>query len=222
MLWQIRERAEARAERGELRDAEKQFQIASRKANESGDARLAGMIEQNLGAELTSVAFAQTLSWFPYILTAAVVLFAYSTMISWSYYGERCWAYLFGDRASLSYKVLFLAFVFLGAIASAENVLEFGDLMILGMAFPNILGVILLSNKVKRHLDDYWHRYKAGEFEIRWRVAAGLDGIATQASLPEGLNVDPALLDGVLHALRGDRSAITVDRYHPLRRFFAF
>jgi AGCS family alanine or glycine:cation symporter len=106
---------------------------------------------------------AEHISWFPYVLSVAVMLFAYSTMISWSYYGERCWAYLFGDRSSMSYRVLFLTFVFLGSIITAVNVLEFGDLMILGMAFPNILGVVLLSGKVKRELDEYWAKLKSGE-----------------------------------------------------------
>ena len=64
----------------------------------------------------------------------------------------------------MSYRIIFLAFVFLGSIASATNVLMFGDLMILGMAFPNILGVVLLAPKVKADLKDYWARYKAGEF----------------------------------------------------------
>ena len=88
-------------------------------------------------------------------------------MISWSYYGERCWAFLFGDSRtiSLAYRILFLIFVVLGSIVSATNVLDFGDLMILGMAFPNILGVLLLSNRVKKELDDYWKRYKSGEFD---------------------------------------------------------
>ncbi|MFH1299481.1 MAG: alanine:cation symporter family protein, partial [Planctomycetota bacterium] len=66
---------------------------------------------------------------------------------------------------SLAYRILFLIFVVLGSIVSATNVLDFGDLMILGMAFPNILGVLLLSNRVKRELDDYWKRYKSGEFD---------------------------------------------------------
>jgi AGCS family alanine or glycine:cation symporter len=95
------------------------------------------------------------ISWFPYILSIAVFLFAFSTMISWSYYGERCWVWLFGDKSSLSYKILFLCFTFLGSIITAKNVLIFSDLMILGMAFPNILGLILLSNKVKKELNEY-------------------------------------------------------------------
>jgi AGCS family alanine or glycine:cation symporter len=76
-------------------------------------------------------------------------------MISWSYYGERCWVWLFGDRSSFIYKILFLIFTFLGSIITATNILDFSDLMILGMAFPNILGLILLSDKVKNDLNNY-------------------------------------------------------------------
>jgi AGCS family alanine or glycine:cation symporter len=125
----------------------------------------ADLIAADKGAALTSRAFAQELSWFPIVLCVAVVLFAYSTMISWSYYGERCWAWMFGDGSSMVYRVIFLVFVFLGSVVSATNVLGFGDLMILGMAFPNILGVLLLSGKVRRKLDEYWTKLKAGEFE---------------------------------------------------------
>ena len=105
------------------------------------------------------------LSGFKYLLAVAVVLFAFSTMISWSYYGERCWVFLFGDRSSMSFKILFLIFVFLGSIVSATNVLDFGDIMILSMAIPNILGVIFLTGIVKRDLDDYWAKYKSGEMK---------------------------------------------------------
>jgi len=126
----------------------------------------AHFVETDNGAGLTSAAMQAQISWFPYVLSMSVVLFAYSTMISWSYYGERCWAYLFGDRASMAYRIIFLVFVFLGSIISSTNVLVLSDLMILGMAFPNILGVLLLSNRVKRALDDYWSRYRRGEFEI--------------------------------------------------------
>jgi alanine or glycine:cation symporter, AGCS family len=115
------------------------------------------------GAALTSRAMGEQLSFFPVILSFAVFLFAYSTMISWSYYGERCWAWLFGDRTSGIYRALFLVCTFLGSVATSANVLNFGDLMILGMAFPNILGVVILSGKVKAELDDYWRRLKSGE-----------------------------------------------------------
>jgi AGCS family alanine or glycine:cation symporter len=123
----------------------------------------AELIRSNEGGGLTSQAFREQVSWFPYVLSVSVFLFAYSTMISWSYYGERCWAYLFGDRSSLVYRLLFLVVVFLGSIVSSTNVLDLSDLMILGMAFPNVLGVALLSGKVKAELDAYWAKYKAGE-----------------------------------------------------------
>ena len=124
-----------------------------------------GMIADDAGAQLTSAAFRSQVGWFPLVLAVAVFFFAYSTMISWSYYGERCWTHLFGPRSSLAYKVVFLVFVFLGSIVTEGNILVFSDLMILSMAFPNILGVILLTPKVKVALDEYWAEYKAGNFK---------------------------------------------------------
>ena len=86
-------------------------------------------------------------------------------MISWSYYGERCWTYLFGTGSSLVYKALFLCCVFLGSVFSLGSVLDFSDLMILGMAFPNILGCILLSSKVRGALDAYLEKLSSGEMK---------------------------------------------------------
>ena len=115
----------------------------------------AEFIANNQGGALTSAAMGSVIPWFPYILSIAVFLFAFSTMISWSYYGERCWVYLFGDKSSLFYKILFLIFCFLGSIITATNILDFSDLMILGMAFPNILGLFILSGKVSKLLIEY-------------------------------------------------------------------
>ncbi len=125
----------------------------------------ASLVANQEGAALTASALRSVVSWFPWVLSVAVILFAYSTMISWSYYGERCWAHLFGPRSSLAYKMIFLIFVVLGSIVTEGNMLDFSDMLILSMAFPNILGVVLLSGKVRRRLDDYWRRYKAGELE---------------------------------------------------------
>ncbi|MEX2118381.1 MAG: alanine/glycine:cation symporter family protein [Pirellulales bacterium] len=125
----------------------------------------ADLIDTKQGAALTSRAFETQVSWFPWLLCVTVFLFAYSTVISWSYYGERCWCRLFGVRWSLAYKLLFLVFVVLGSIVTEGNILDFSDMMILSMAFPNILGVALLSGKVRMRLNDYWRRYRAGEFE---------------------------------------------------------
>lgn len=118
--------------------------------------------ESSSGAALTTAAVSgdHGVPWFKYVLYAAVVLFAYSTLISWSYYGERCWTRLFGPSSSIAYKILFLVFTVLGSIVTTGNVLAFSDILILGLAFPNILGVLLLSGKVRRALDQYWDAHK--------------------------------------------------------------
>jgi AGCS family alanine or glycine:cation symporter len=106
---------------------------------------------------LTSSAFASVISWFPYVLTIAVVLFAFSTMISWSYYGFQGWAFLFGrtKRAEYTYKLLFLVFVIIGAAASLGSVIGFSDAMIFAMMVPNMVGLVLLAPKVKEELQKY-------------------------------------------------------------------
>ena len=119
------------------------------------------------GITMTAWAFATVFPWFPKVLTVVAVLFAFSTMISWSYYGEQSWLSLFGRKSLLSYQLIFLAFTFGGVIfQDAHVVLNFGDLMILGMAFPNIAGVVLLSQILKTDLDLYLSRLRAGEFHI--------------------------------------------------------
>jgi AGCS family alanine or glycine:cation symporter len=125
---------------------------------------LQASIDNRQGAAITLVAFRSTgHAWFGYILFASVILFAYSTCISWSYYGERCWVELFGERFSIVYKLLFLGFTVLGSIVTRGNILAFSDLMILGMSFPNLMGVLLLSGLVKRRLDEYWDKRQSGQ-----------------------------------------------------------
>jgi AGCS family alanine or glycine:cation symporter len=116
------------------------------------------------GITMTSWAFGTVFPWFPILLTFIAVLFAFSTMISWSYYGEQCWARLFGVQTILAYKVVFLAFVWMGAVFQAKAVLDFGDMMILGMAFPNLIGVVLLSGRIKTELDTYMGKLRSGAF----------------------------------------------------------
>jgi len=124
------------------------------------------VVEQGLaGAALTMKAFGNEIKWFPIVLSIAILLFAYSTIISWSYYGERCWVRLFGTRSTIVYRIIYVMAVIVGSIVHLGAVLDFSDFMILSMAFPNILGLILLSPKVRRDLLDYWRRYKAGEFK---------------------------------------------------------
>lgn len=116
------------------------------------------------GAQLTSKAFESAFSWFPLVLAGAVFLFAFSTMISWSYYGLKAWTYLFGEGkfSENAYKLLFLVFVVIGASTSMNSVITFSDMMILAMAFPNIIGLLIMSNEVKADLNDYMHRVKTG------------------------------------------------------------
>ena len=117
------------------------------------------------GVGLTSAAFGSSISWFPYVLVIAVVLFAFSTMISWSYYGLKSWTYLFGEGKvqELSFKMLFCFFVIVGAAASLDPVIDFSDAAIFAMAIVNIIGLYVLMPIVKRELDSYMRRLKSGE-----------------------------------------------------------
>jgi len=124
-----------------------------------------GQGEFVVGARITAAAFETFIPGSRYVLAVAVMLFAYSTMISWSYYGERAWEYLFGDRAAIIFRIIFVCFVFVGSVTSLQNVLNFSDMMILGMAFPNILGGVILSPQIKAALYNYWQRVKSGEIK---------------------------------------------------------
>lgn len=117
------------------------------------------------GATLTSAAFATVSDWFPMILTLSVVLFAYSTAISWSYYGERCWVYVFGETYSILYKGIFIGFLVVASIASASSLVDFTDLLVLAMAFPNLIGLYVLSGKVKVALREYQAKLASGELD---------------------------------------------------------
>jgi AGCS family alanine or glycine:cation symporter len=101
------------------------------------------------------------------VLTIAVVLFAFSTMISWSYYGLKAWTYLFGESVVTDavYKLLFLLFVVAGSSMQLGSVIDFSDAMIFAMAFPNVLGIYFLLPTVRKELDDYWADYKAGRLK---------------------------------------------------------
>ena len=109
------------------------------------------------GVDLTSIAYNEVIPHFSYVLTVAIVLFAFSTMISWSYYGLQAWKYLFGRGkvADLSYKILFLLFVVIGASVSLTAVTDFSDAMILAMVFPNMIGLLFLFPRVREELKRY-------------------------------------------------------------------
>ncbi len=113
--------------------------------------------EQLGGVDLTSMAFDSVIPGFSYVLTIAIVLFAFSTMVSWSYYGLQSWKYLFGKGkvADLTYKVLFLIFVVVGAAATLDAVIKFSDAMILALVFPNMIGLLLLFPRVREEMKRY-------------------------------------------------------------------
>ena len=127
------------------------------------------------GTELTSQAFASVFSWFPYLLVIAIFLFAFSTMISWSYYGLKGFDYLFGGfserylgsrkYSDTVYRLIFLSFIVVGASSSMGAVVDFSDMMILSMGFPNIIGLLILAPEVKKDLKSYLARVKSGEIK---------------------------------------------------------
>ena len=128
-------------------------------------------ISQSAGVTLTTEAFGSVIGWFPYILTLCIGLFAYSTMISWCYYGERGWIYLldhigeegYGLKTVVLFRIIFVIFIVVGAVSKLSDVLDFSDAMIFSMAFPNIVGSIFLAPKVLKKVRDYWERYQSGE-----------------------------------------------------------
>jgi AGCS family alanine or glycine:cation symporter len=125
------------------------------------------MAVDNQGSMITLVAVGQNpnLAWFKYVLYLAILLFAYSTCVSWSYYGERCFVSLFGQRSSMVFKILFIIATFLGSIISPVNVLEFSDMMILAMSVPNLIGVFIMSNVIYRELQKYIAKLRSGEIQ---------------------------------------------------------
>jgi AGCS family alanine or glycine:cation symporter len=125
-----------------------------------GDSSLNGK-----GVELTSAAFDSSIPHFSIILTIAVILFAFSTMLSWSYYGLQGWKFVFGrgKKADMIYKFLFLIFVIIGASVKLGSVIDFSDAMIFAMVFPNIIGLIFLAPKVRQELTKYLNAIKKSE-----------------------------------------------------------
>ncbi len=119
------------------------------------------------GVNLTSAAFDSVLPGFSYVLTIAVILFAFSTMLSWSYYGLQAWMYLFGKskQAEVTYKVLFCVFIVIGAAASLGAVTDFSDAMVFAMVFPNMIGLFILAPVVKEELKKYLDAINSGALD---------------------------------------------------------
>ena len=124
-------------------------------------------VDGNSGVALTSAAFGASIGWFPYVLAIAVVLFAFSTMISWSYYGLKSWTYLFGEgkASELTFKIIFCIFIVIGAAASLGPVIDFSDAAIFAMAVVNITALYFLMSIVREELRSYSERLRSGEIK---------------------------------------------------------
>ncbi|MEM9882403.1 MAG: alanine/glycine:cation symporter family protein [Planctomycetota bacterium] len=130
----------------------------------------------NEGVGITASAFSSLAPWLTVALMAAVFVFAYSTMISWSYYGERASEYLFGGYGIWPFRAVFLLFVFASPLLTLDNVITFTDLLILSMAYPNILGMLLLSGKVSAAARDYAGRLRSGQMKTTAQRQAAAEG----------------------------------------------
>ena len=112
------------------------------------------------GIEITSAAFGSAIPWFPYILALAAFMFAFSTMLSWSYYGLKSWTFLLGEtkRSEISFKTIFCAFVIIGSALSLTQVVNIADALIFLMAFVNLIGIFVFLPEVKQELQSYMKR----------------------------------------------------------------
>ncbi len=129
------------------------------------DGAYSALIEAKQGAALTSAAYGTVIEWFPAILSLSITLFAFSTLISWSYYGERAWVYLFGSKFSIIYKVTFLSLIIMATVVNTALLVDLSFMLFLAMALPNILGLFILGGDVKRELEEYMLKLKSGELD---------------------------------------------------------
>jgi AGCS family alanine or glycine:cation symporter len=114
------------------------------------------------GVGLTTKAFADVFDWFPNLLSLAILLFAFSTMISWSYYGNKAWNYMFGESktGSLIYKLIFCGFIVVGSATNLGSVIAFSDASIFAMGLFNVIGLYILAPVIKKDLKEYLDKYK--------------------------------------------------------------
>ncbi|MDD3149624.1 MAG: alanine/glycine:cation symporter family protein [Candidatus Gastranaerophilales bacterium] len=116
------------------------------------------------GVELTSAAFKTVLPFFPYVLAVAIILFALSTILSWSYYGQKSWNYLFGEgkKRTRTYQLMFCSFIVIGSSMNLKSIIDFTDAMMLAMAVPNMLGMYILMPELKKDLAAYCQKFNVG------------------------------------------------------------
>ncbi len=121
------------------------------------------------GIAMTSAAFERNISWSPYLIAVAGILFAFSTMLAWSYYGLKGWTYLVGEGrgADLGFKAVFCLFIVLGASIQLGAVLDFSDALVFVICVPNILGLYFLAPSLKARLKEYEQKLASGEISSR-------------------------------------------------------
>ncbi|MBH98183.1 MAG: alanine glycine permease [Rhodospirillaceae bacterium] len=119
------------------------------------------------GIEMTSAAFERNISWSPYVIAISAILFAFSTMIAWSYYGLKGWTYLVGESrsADLSFKTVYCIFIIIGCSIQLNAILDFSDALVFFICIPNILGLYILAPVLKEKLNDYDKRLITGKIK---------------------------------------------------------
>jgi len=117
------------------------------------------------GIEITSAAYASAFSWFPLILLVASMLFAFTTLVSWAFYGAQAAAYVFGPskKVDVAFKLILCAILSLGAALSLSNIINFIDAMLFGMCIPNIIALYMLLPELRRDIADYNRKYRTGK-----------------------------------------------------------
>ena len=118
------------------------------------------------GVELTSDAFQKVFPWSPYILAAVIILFALSTIISWAYYGQKGWTYLFGEnkKGIIAYQLAFCIIIVIGSTMNLTSIVNFTDAGLLAMAVPNIIAMYILFPDLKNDVRRYCKKHNFGKF----------------------------------------------------------
>ena len=121
------------------------------------------------GIELASSAFESVISFFPYILSIVVILFALSTLISWAYYGQKAWTFLVGEghKRNLAFDVIYCLFIVIGSAMNVASVINITDAMMIAMCVPNIIALYILCPEIKRDLIEYCRRHQVAKWLIR-------------------------------------------------------
>lgn len=125
------------------------------------------------GIELASSAFQSVIPFFPIILSVVVILFALSTLISWAYYGQKAWNFLFGEgkKRNLTFNIIYCLFIVIGSAMNVKSIIDITDAMMIAMSIPNLITLYILAPEIKNDLMDYCRRFKVGTWIYRDKLA---------------------------------------------------